>query len=199
MEPPPVCAVPPGSGEACRKIFEILPEERTKVYDVRKIVAAITDSESCFELKERYGRSIATVLARLDGRSVGFIANNPMFKGGALDADACQKVTSFMVLCDSFNIPIVFLVDVPGFHIRHIEHMRHDHITRVAKNEVRDKFRRGGAADRLRTCKQMRGGDIPRAQRIEPSQSLFGRVLPSAFAFVLGVKGMQPSCIGRDS
>jgi acetyl-CoA carboxylase carboxyltransferase component len=68
-------------------------------------------------LKERFGRSVATVLARLDGRSVGFIANNPLFKGGALDADACQKATSFMVLCDSFNIPIVFLVDVPGFLI----------------------------------------------------------------------------------
>jgi acetyl-CoA carboxylase carboxyltransferase component len=117
MEPPPEHAVPSGSGEACRRIFDILPEERTKVYDVRRIVAAITDAKSCFELKERYGKSIATVLARLDGRSVGFIANNPMFKGGALDADACQKVTSFMVLCDSFNIPIVFLVDVPGFLI----------------------------------------------------------------------------------
>jgi acetyl-CoA carboxylase carboxyltransferase component len=84
---------------------------------VRKIIAAIADAKSCFELKERYGKSIATVLARLGGRSAGFIANNPMFKGGALDADACQKVTSFMVLCDSFNIPIVFLVDVPGFLI----------------------------------------------------------------------------------
>jgi acetyl-CoA carboxylase carboxyltransferase component len=53
----------------------------------------------------------------MNGKSVGFIANNPMFKGGALDPDACQKATSFMVLCDSFNIPIVFLVDVPGFLI----------------------------------------------------------------------------------
>ena len=117
MEPPPEHPVPPGSDEACRKIFDILPEERTKVYDVRKIVAAIADAKSSFELKERYGKSIATVLARLGGRSVGFIANNPLFKGGALDADACQKVTSFMVLCDSFNIPLVFLVDVPGFLI----------------------------------------------------------------------------------
>jgi acetyl-CoA carboxylase carboxyltransferase component len=117
MESPPEYPVPPGSDEACRRIFDILPEERSKVYDVRKIVAAIADTKSCFELKERYGKSIATVLARLDGRSVGFIANNPLFKGGALDADACQKVTSFMVLCDSFNIPLVFLVDVPGFLI----------------------------------------------------------------------------------
>ena len=117
MEPPPEYPVPPGSDEACRKIFDILPEERTKVYDVRKIVAAIADRDSCFELKERFGKSVATILARLDGKSVGFIANNPLFKGGALDADACQKVTSFMVLCDSFNVPIVFLVDVPGFLI----------------------------------------------------------------------------------
>jgi len=117
MEAPPEHPVPTGSGDACRRMLEIVPEERNKVYDVRKVIAAIVDKDSSFELKERYGRSLTTMLARLDGRSVGFIANNPMFKGGALDADACQKATSFMVLCDSFNIPIVFLVDVPGFLI----------------------------------------------------------------------------------
>jgi acetyl-CoA carboxylase carboxyltransferase component len=100
MEPPPEHPVPPGSDDACRKI-----------------ISAVADKASSFELKERYGRSVATVLARLNGKSVGFIANNPLFKGGALDPDACQKATSFMVLCDSFNIPIVFLVDVPGFLI----------------------------------------------------------------------------------
>ena len=117
MERPPERPVPAGSDEGCRKILEIVPESRNKVYDVRKIVAAIADGDSSFELKERYGRSVATVLARVNGKSVGFIANNPLFKGGALDPDACQKATSFMVLCDSFNIPIVFLVDVPGFLI----------------------------------------------------------------------------------
>lgn len=117
MEAPPEHPVPAGSGDACRKILEIVPEERNKVYDARKVIAAVADRDSSFEIKERYGRSLATVLARLDGKSVGFIANNPMYKGGALDADACQKATSFMVLCDSFNIPIVFLVDVPGFLI----------------------------------------------------------------------------------
>ena len=117
MAPPPEYPVPPRSGEACRRILDILPESSNKVYDVRKIIAAIADKDSCFELKARYGKSIATVLARLDGKSIGFIASNPLFKGGALDADACQKVTSFMVLCDSFNVPIVFLVDVPGFLI----------------------------------------------------------------------------------
>src|SRR5512146_92252 len=117
MEPPPEYPVPAGSDETCKKIFDILPESRTKVYDVRKIIAAIADRDSGFELKERFGKSIATMLARLDGKSIGFIANNPLFKGGALDADAVQKVIGFMVLCDSFNIPLVFLVDVPGFLI----------------------------------------------------------------------------------
>jgi acetyl-CoA carboxylase carboxyltransferase component len=117
MEAPPEYPAPEHSDEACRKMLEIIPESRNKVYDVRKVVQAIADKESTFELKERYGKSIATVLGRLEGKSVGFIANNPLFKGGALDADACQKVTSFMVLCDSFNVPLVFLVDVPGFLI----------------------------------------------------------------------------------
>jgi len=117
MEPPSEQPVPAGSGEACRRMLEIVPEERNQVYDVRKVIAAVADKDSSFELKERFGKSVATVLARLDGKSVGFIASNPLFKGGALDADACQKATSFMVLCDSFNIPIVFLVDVPGFLI----------------------------------------------------------------------------------
>ena len=117
LEPPPEQPVPPGSDEPCRKMLEIVPESRHQVYDVRKVIGAIADKDSCFELKERYGRSVATVLARLGGKSIGFIASNPLFKGGALDADACQKVTSFMVLCDSFNVPLAFLVDVPGFLI----------------------------------------------------------------------------------
>ncbi len=117
MEAPPERPVPEGSDEACKRMLEIVPESRNKVYDVRKVIGAIADKDSAFEVKARYGKSVSTMLARLDGKSVGFIASNPQFKGGALDADACQKVTSFMVLCDSFNVPLVFLVDVPGFLI----------------------------------------------------------------------------------
>jgi len=116
-EAPPVVPVPEGSDEGAKRILDILPESRTQVYDVRRIIDAIADTGSQFEVKARFGRSAVTSLARLDGRSVGFIANNPMHKGGALDVDACNKITSFMVLCDSFNVPIVFLVDVPGFLI----------------------------------------------------------------------------------
>ena len=70
-----------------------------------------------FELKARFGKSLVSCLGRVDGRTVGVIANNPKFKGGSIDVDACAKATSFLVLCDSFNIPIVFLVDQPGFLI----------------------------------------------------------------------------------
>lgn len=116
-EAPPVHPVPEGSGEEGERILDILPQSRTQVYDVRKILALIYDKDSVFELKPRFGRSIVTALARLDGRSVGIVASNPIYKGGAIDPQSCEKVVSFLVLCDSFNIPLVFMADQPGFLI----------------------------------------------------------------------------------
>ncbi len=116
-EMPPKRDVAPGSGDAMPGIAKLLPPSRTQVYDVRAIIRAIVDAGSFFELKGRFGKVATTGLARLAGRSVGFIANNPLFKGGAMDTEACEKITSFIVLCDSFNIPIVMLVDTPGFAI----------------------------------------------------------------------------------
>jgi len=116
-ERPPVEGVPARSGEDARKILDLVPEERRKTYDVRKVIKLIVDKDSYFPLKDRFGRSLVTALSRINGKSVGIIANNPMFKGGALDVDSCDKATSFITLCDSFNIPILFMVDVPGFLI----------------------------------------------------------------------------------
>lgn len=116
-EPPPVSSNRKAAAEMQDKILDILPVDGNKVYDVRKIIGVIADCGSVFELKSRFGKSITTALIRLDGYTVGVIANNPMFKGGAIDVDACVKATSFLVHCDSFNIPIVFLVDQPGFLI----------------------------------------------------------------------------------
>ncbi|MEH7246864.1 carboxyl transferase domain-containing protein [Neobacillus niacini] len=116
-EAPPRLPVPEGSDDAVKDILELIPESRTKVYDVRKVIKAVVDKDSYFELKARFGKSIVTAFSRIDGRSVGIIANNPLNKGGAIDADAADKATSFIVQCDSFNIPIVFLVDQPGFLI----------------------------------------------------------------------------------
>lgn len=117
MELPPVKPVPPGSGADMPKILDYLPESRRQTYDMRKIIRMIVDGGGIFQLKERYGRSVITALARINGQAVGFIANQPMFMSGAMDTDGCDKVTSFMCLCDSFNIPLIFLHDIPGFLI----------------------------------------------------------------------------------
>jgi len=114
-EAPPRAPVPRGSDEAVRKILDLVPESRQQVYDVRKVVAAIVDKDSFFPIKERFAKVAVTGLARIDGYPVGIVATNPMVKGGALDPAGCRKITSLMVLCDSFNIPMVFLTDTPGF------------------------------------------------------------------------------------
>jgi acetyl-CoA carboxylase carboxyltransferase component len=116
-EAPPVAPVPAGSGSRMGGILDHLPASRTQVYDVRKVIRDIVDADSFFELKARFGKVGVTGLARLEGRTVGIIANNPLYKGGALDTEACEKITSFIVLCDSFNIPMVMFVDTPGFVI----------------------------------------------------------------------------------
>lgn len=111
-EAPPVTST--GSAPE-RNPADIVPPDRTKVYDMRKVVESIVDRGTFFPLKERFARVLITGLARIDGRVVGIIANNPMIKGGAMDPDACDKAVNLIVLCDSFNIPIISLVDTPGF------------------------------------------------------------------------------------
>ncbi|MCC7484069.1 MAG: methylmalonyl-CoA carboxyltransferase [Burkholderiales bacterium] len=117
MEAPPEAPVPAGSGVDMDKVFSVLPASRTQVYDMKRIVRAVVDRDTFFELKPRFGRSAVVALARLGGKSVGIVANNPLHRGGALDADACRKIVDFLVLCDSFNVPLVLLVDTPGFQI----------------------------------------------------------------------------------
>lgn len=114
-QPPPVAAVPPGAEDGVARLLDIVPEGHAKTYDIRKVIAAIADPGSVLPLKERFAKVAVTALARLRGQVIGMIATNPMFKGGALDPDACDKIAGFIVLCDSFNIPLVFLADTPGF------------------------------------------------------------------------------------
>jgi acetyl-CoA carboxylase carboxyltransferase component len=116
-EPPPEYPMRGDTDEPVASVLDILPESKNRVYDMRDIIQAIADKDSFFELKERFGRSITTALARLGGKSIGVLANNPAFKGGAMDVDAIRKATGFLVNCDSFNIPVIMLVDQPGFLI----------------------------------------------------------------------------------
>ncbi len=96
---------------------DIVPRNRRRPYDMRKIVRWIADRDSVFELQPSFGKAVITSLARMNGRVVGIIANNPMVYGGAIDVKAARKQTHFVELCDCFHIPIVFLVDVPGFMV----------------------------------------------------------------------------------
>ena len=116
-ELPPAAEAPDEADIDPERILDLVPAERQKTYDVRKLVAAVADPGSVFELKPRFARVATTALARMGGRVVGFVASNPMFKGGALDPDGCDKITSFLVLCDSFHIPVIILADTPGFLI----------------------------------------------------------------------------------
>lgn len=115
LETAPRAPVPRGSDDAIGKILDLVPEARQQVYDVRKVIAAVVDKDSFFPIKERFAKVAVTGLARIDGYPVGIVATNPMVKGGALDPAGCRKITSLIVLCDSFNIPMVFLTDTPGF------------------------------------------------------------------------------------
>jgi acetyl-CoA carboxylase carboxyltransferase component len=112
------------------RIRDVLKLERTKVYDMKRVIDGIVDPGSVLELKPRYAKNLVTALARIDGRVVGIVANNPLHKGGAIDVPACEKATSFMVMCDSFNVPLLFMVDQPGFLIG-IEGERQGAIGRV--------------------------------------------------------------------
>jgi acetyl-CoA carboxylase carboxyltransferase component len=97
------------------QLLEIVPEKRTQVYDMKKIINVIFDTDTFLEIKKRFGRSMVTGLARLNGEVVGILANNPFVGGGAISAAACRKAIDFIVMCDSFNIPMVRLMDTPGF------------------------------------------------------------------------------------
>ena len=111
----PATAVTEGSGDGQEALLEIVPEKRTQVYNMKKVVDIIFDRDSFFEVKPRFGRPAIVGLARLAGMSVGVIANNPAVGGGALSAEACRKIVDFTVMCDSFNVPMVRLMDTPGF------------------------------------------------------------------------------------
>jgi acetyl-CoA carboxylase carboxyltransferase component len=98
-------------------LLSIVPRNRRQPYNMRKLVSLVVDRDSLFELQPSFGRAVITSLARMNGHVVGIIANNPMINGGAMDVKSTRKQTHFIELCDTFHIPIVFFVDVPGFMV----------------------------------------------------------------------------------
>lgn len=94
-----------------------LPENRVRVYDMRAVMQQVADADSLLELRAEFGVGIFTALARIEGRPIGLLASNPAHLGGAIDADAADKAARFMQLCNAHGLPIVSLVDTPGFMV----------------------------------------------------------------------------------
>src|SRR4051812_24169250 len=105
----------PSAGK--KRIDEVLPEKENQAFDMFEVIAALVDDGSFFEVKKLFARELVTGFARLNGRAVGIVANQPKWKGGVLFVDSADKAARFVWLCDAFNLPLVFLADVPGFMI----------------------------------------------------------------------------------
>lgn len=100
-----------------RLLRHVVPENRLRVYNVREVLELVADTDSVLELRRGYGAGMVTALARIEGRPVGIIANNPQHLGGAIDVQAADKSARFMQLCESHGLPIVSLTDTPGFMV----------------------------------------------------------------------------------
>jgi acetyl-CoA carboxylase carboxyltransferase component len=117
LPPPPLRGRDRVGGDRLDSILDLVPADPKQVYDMHRVLDAIFDPDSVLELKPFYDGSLITALARLDGHVVGVLANNPKVTAGAMGPGACEKAVSFICLCDSFHIPLVFLHDTPGFFV----------------------------------------------------------------------------------
>lgn len=114
FETPPVIACDDPVDRAEEELLSIIPRERRRIYKMRRLIELVMDKGSVLETSPRYGRSIITCLARLGGRPVGVLANDPMHYGGGLTRAAAEKMEAFIDICDTFHIPMVNFVDQPG-------------------------------------------------------------------------------------
>lgn len=113
---PPVAPGRPPSPRA-RPLGEVIVADENKPFDMKQVIEAIVDQDSFFEIKERFAKEVITGFARLEGRALGIVANQPKHLGGVLFVDSADKAARFIWLCDAFNLPLLFLADVPGFMI----------------------------------------------------------------------------------
>jgi acetyl-CoA carboxylase carboxyltransferase component len=116
-EQPPIvpCADPIERRD--EQILDLLPDSNRKPWDMYKLIKLLVDHGEILDIKPKFGRSLITCLARIGGRSVGIVANQPMYLGGILENDSADKGAHFIQICDAFNIPLIFLQDVPGFMV----------------------------------------------------------------------------------
>jgi methylmalonyl-CoA decarboxylase subunit alpha len=120
-EPPaaePSAPVAPGAGDGSGAgIAALIPDDENKPFDVKALIAALVDEGSLMEIHPRWAKELVVGFARIDGRAVGVLANQPKHKGGVLFSDSADKAARFIWTCNAFNVPLLFLADVPGFMI----------------------------------------------------------------------------------
>jgi len=100
-----------------RLLRRAIPENRLRVYDVRTVIDTLCDQDSVLELRRAFGPGMVTVLARIEGKPLGIVANNPTHLAGAIDSDGADKAARFLQLCDAFDLPVLFLCDTPGMMV----------------------------------------------------------------------------------
>ncbi len=99
------------------QLRDVVPEDRLRAYDIRRVVEGLFDLDSVLELRRGFGAGMVTALARIEGRPVGVVANNPRHLGGAIDSDGSDKAARFMQLCDAHGLPVITLCDTPGMMV----------------------------------------------------------------------------------
>jgi len=120
------------------RLRSLVPENRRQAYDVRKIIDVVADETSVLELRREFGAGIITALIRIEGHPLGLVANNVFHLGGAIDADSADKYARFIQLCDAFDLPMIVLIDTPGFMVgpQAEETAQVRHFSRIFTNAV---------------------------------------------------------------
>lgn len=115
MEEPPFVATTDSPTRLTPELSELVPTNPNQPYDIKEMIRAVADDNSFFELQEEFARNIVIGYIRLNGKTIGVVANQPLALAGTLDINASIKAARFVRFCDAFNIPLLTLVDVPGF------------------------------------------------------------------------------------
>src|SRR4029453_15751435 len=114
-EDPP--AAPPAEPEQSPRVSEIVPDNEKDPFDVRDLIKPFADPAPFLGVHDRWGKEVVVGYSRLDGRVIGIVASQPKVKGGVLFVDSADKAARFILTCNAFNVPLLFLADVPGFMI----------------------------------------------------------------------------------
>jgi acetyl-CoA carboxylase carboxyltransferase component len=117
FEEDPPFAAPVAAKPGAKPLSEVIPGDENKAFDMMEVIRVIVDEGSFLEIKKLFARELVTGFARIEGRAVGIVANQPKWLGGVLFVDSADKAARFIWLCDAFNVPLVYLADVPGFMI----------------------------------------------------------------------------------